>query len=211
MTESQLIYHITHIDNLPAIISDGCLWSDASILKRTNKRVVIGYGTIKRRRLEELQVSCYPTTYVGEYVPFYFCPRSPMLFVIHRKNSELEYQGGQRRIVHLVTHLETGIAVAGDRNWAFTNGNAGTSYTQFSNDMQDFDVFIDKNALKATDWRDGIVKERKQAEFLVQSFFPWTGIKAIGVIDEEIQNEVHQHLHMITHQPKVILRPNWYY
>jgi hypothetical protein len=31
---------------------------------------------IKRRRLEELEVHCYPGTRVGQYVPFYFCPGS---------------------------------------------------------------------------------------------------------------------------------------
>ncbi len=36
---------------------------------------------IKRRRVEELEVDCHPGTKVGDYVPFYFCPRSVMLFV----------------------------------------------------------------------------------------------------------------------------------
>jgi hypothetical protein len=39
-------------------------------------------SSIKRRRIEQLAVSCHPGTRVGDYVPFYFCPRSIMLFVI---------------------------------------------------------------------------------------------------------------------------------
>jgi hypothetical protein len=79
--EERLIFHITHIDNLPAILADGCLWSDYEVRMTSNNRTVIGFDTIKKRRLEELPVSCHPGTFVGHYVPFYFCPRSPMLYV----------------------------------------------------------------------------------------------------------------------------------
>jgi hypothetical protein len=59
-------------------------------------------SAIKRRRVEELEVSCHPGTKVGDYVPFYFCPRSVMLYVIHRANHpDLSYRGGQEPIVHL--------------------------------------------------------------------------------------------------------------
>jgi hypothetical protein len=77
------IYHITHIDNLTTIIADGCLWSDRRLLGTRAERVVIGLGNIKRRRLNEPPVHCHPGTMVGDYVPFYFCPRSPMLYMIH--------------------------------------------------------------------------------------------------------------------------------
>lgn len=40
---------------------------------------------IKRRRLEEIPVDCCSGRMVGEFVPFYFCPRSVMLFVIHKE------------------------------------------------------------------------------------------------------------------------------
>jgi hypothetical protein len=39
-------------------------------------------STIKQRRLA-LPVTCHPDDHVGDHVPFYFCPRSIMLFVIH--------------------------------------------------------------------------------------------------------------------------------
>jgi len=133
------ITHITHIDNLPAILAESCLWSDDKIQKSTHPRTAIGFDTIKARRLEELAVSCHPSTNVGHYVPFYFCPRSPMLFVIHRRNSELRYQGGQDRIIHLVSRIGTAIELAGDRPWAFSDGNAGARYARFSNHLTEFD------------------------------------------------------------------------
>lgn len=74
------IYHITHVDNLPAIVRDRVLLSDAIIAARGGPNVTIGMSEIKRRRIEEITVSCHSDTKVGDYVPFYFCPRSVMLF-----------------------------------------------------------------------------------------------------------------------------------
>jgi hypothetical protein len=67
------IYHITHVDNLEAIVKQGRLLSDA-LIAQSGPIQTIGMSKIKRRRLDELGVSCHPGTKVGEYVPFYFCP-----------------------------------------------------------------------------------------------------------------------------------------
>ena len=209
--EERLIFHITHLDNLPAILADECLWSDYEVLKTQNRRTVIGFDTIKKRRLEELPVSCHPSTNVGHYVPFYFCPRSPMLYVIHRRNAELTYQGGQDRIVHLVSRLGVAIQNAAGRPWAFSDGNAGARYARFSNDLAQFDEFVDWNAVQATDWSDSTVKERKQADFLVHQRFPWTGFFAIGVIDQSVADEVQRILALQDHCPTVAVKRDWYY
>lgn len=210
-TEERLIFHITHIDNLPAILAEGCLWSDFQVLKRTNQRTVIGFDTIKKRRLEELPVSCHPNMYVGHFVPFYFCPRSPMLYVIHRRNAELSYHGGQDRIVHLVSQIGTAIEVSNGKPWAFSDGNAGARYTRFSNDLARIDELVDWNAVGALDWRDPTVKERKQAEFLVHEQFPWEGILAVGTTNQAIADEVQHLLSPHQHRPQVIVKQGWYY
>jgi ssDNA thymidine ADP-ribosyltransferase, DarT len=62
-------------------------------------------------------------------VPFYFCPRSIMLYLLHRGNHpELDYTGGQRPIVHLVADLHEIVrwAEAQGVRWAFSDRNAGT-------------------------------------------------------------------------------------
>ena len=209
--EERLIIHITHVDNLPAILTDGCLWSDAEILQRSNTRTIIGFDKIKKRRLEELVVKCHPQTFVGEYVPFYFCPRSPMLYVIHRRNPELSYTGGQDRIVHLVSRVGMAIKSSGNGPWAFSDSNAGARYARFSNDLAEFDEFVDKDAIQATNWSDPAVKERKMAEFLVFRSFPWAAVVGIGVIGDKIRQEVEEHLSTHEHRPKVLVKRDWYY
>jgi hypothetical protein len=79
------IYHFLHIDRLPSIIADGCLWCDAVMVARQGTGTTIGLGRIKQRRLI-LPVTCHSGTRVGDYVPFYFCSRSIMLFMIYRAN-----------------------------------------------------------------------------------------------------------------------------
>jgi hypothetical protein len=80
------IYHIVHVDRLASIVADGCLWSDAEVVKRGHPGTTIGMGGIKTRRLG-LPVDCHPGDHVGDFVPFYFCPRSIMLYVIYCANT----------------------------------------------------------------------------------------------------------------------------
>jgi hypothetical protein len=107
------IYHITHIDNMSTIIREGVLLCDAAIAARGGPNVTIGMSEIKRRRIEEISVTCHPETKVGDYVPFYFCPRSVMLYLLYRANhSVLTYFGGQEPILHLVADLHEVVAWA---------------------------------------------------------------------------------------------------
>ena len=214
--ENRRIYQITHIDNLSSIIEEGCLRSDRRLVDANVDRVVIGMDHIKKRRLKELQVRpCHPNTYVGDYVPFYFCPRSPMLYMIHMKNDELKFQGGQERIVHLVTSLEYGIKEAGERPWAFSDGNAGAAYTQFSNDLEQLPTFIKWDAVNARRWSgrnvDPAIKNNKQAEFLVYDTFSWQTFRGIGVINETIRKEVQEILKNADHKPEVLVKSDYYY
>ena len=59
------IYHITHVDNLPSIIRDGGLWSDAELIARGGPAASIGMGNIKQRRLG-LPVDCHAGDNVGD-------------------------------------------------------------------------------------------------------------------------------------------------
>ncbi len=146
------IYHITHVDNLASLVADGVLLSDAEMIKRGGPKQAIGMSAIKRRRVEELEVATQPGTKVGDYVPFYFCPRSVMLFVIYRGNHpELTYRGGQGPIVHLEADLRKVTRWADENGvrWAFSLSNAGAYYTEFRSNLSDLNE-LDWDAIAAT-------------------------------------------------------------
>ena len=78
------LYHITHVDNLAGIIDEGGVWSDNDVAKRAPGRVRIGYSRLKEIRSRTPVGSVSPGAFVSDYVPFYFAPRSPMLYVIYK-------------------------------------------------------------------------------------------------------------------------------
>lgn len=206
------VYHITHVDNLPGIIAAGEVWSDAERIRRQVACTVVGMSSIKERRLR-IPVDCHPTTRVGEYVPFYFCPRSIMLYLLHMGNHpEITYRGGQGPIVHLVARLHDVVAWAVQNGvlWAFTTGNAAAGYVDFLNNLDNLDR-IDWKAVAARDWRSATTKEAKQAEFLLHRGFPWTLVKGIGVQNDSTAARVVQALGCGDYRPEVRVLPNWYY
>ena len=96
------IYHIIHVDRLRSVVKARGLLSEAKIASRKPAGTTIGMKDIKRRRLKELRLNSHPDLFVGDCVPFYFCPGSVMLYVISCANHpELSYRGGRCRIVHL--------------------------------------------------------------------------------------------------------------
>lgn len=82
------IYHIVHVDRLASIIANKALWSDGRVNRQGAEGTMIGMSNIKQRRLEELTLQdSHPDLFVGECVPFYFCPRSVMLYLIHMRTT----------------------------------------------------------------------------------------------------------------------------
>lgn len=207
------IYHITHIDNLSAISSKGKLISDAVRIAQNLPCLEVGMTTIKRRRLEEIEVTVHPETKVGQYVPFYFCPRSVMLFLIYRGNhAGMTYKGGQENMVHLQADFHEVIkrADAKPHPWAFSNGNAGAYITRYFNRIEDLNR-IDWTAVNATDFRDAQIKEKKQAEFLTFDAFPWNLIRKVGTINNTVATQARQILSSCPHQPTIEIKRDWYY
>ena len=204
------IYHIIHVDRLKSIIADNHIWCDAEILRRQLPGTTIGMNNIKKRRLTN-PLSSHPDLCVGDCVPFYFCPRSIMLYVISQRNHpELTHCGGQGPIVHLEADLYQTVAWAKKhgKRWAFTLSNAGTSYFEDLCDLKQLDE-INWNAVQATDWRE--CKEGKQAEFLIEQQFPWALISRIGVLSQRVYQQVMAGLGTAAHKPLVKIKPDWYY
>ena len=206
------IYHIVHVDRLSSIIADGHLWCDAVMdSSRADTGTTIGISDIKRRRRERM-LSSHRSLHIGDCVPFYFCPRSVMLYVIRRANHpELSYRGGQGPIIHLEADLRETVAWAdsNERRWAFTSSNAASYYFDDFSDLANLDR-LDWDAIQAREW-SGDRKDPKQAEFLVERSIPWRMISRIGVHSPGIRDRVLALLRASDHRPTVQIRRNWYY
>lgn len=211
-----LIYHIVHVDRLTSIMDDGFLWSDAETRRRESPGTTVGMRDIKNRRLS-IPLSSRPGLHVGECAPFYFCPRSVMLYLLARGNHEgVTYRGGQEPIVHMVADADRVVKWAEQSRvrWAFTLSNAASNYFE---DRADLDHLSDVNweAVNATRWSgNGIsrsVKEGKQAEFLVERAFPWELFLGIGVKSKGTSQQVADLMRGRAHRPEVRIKPDWYY
>lgn len=210
------IYHIVHIDRLASIVADGGLWSDSVMSDRTASGTTIGMRSIKERRLR-LELPCRPGLHVGECVPFYFCPRSVMLYLIHCANhEELEYRGGQEPIVHLQADLRVAVqwAESQAKRWAFTLSNAGATYIEDRCDLEQLGQ-INWSAVAASKWSgpgvSTLIKEGKQAEFLLEERFPWELVERIGVKSQGVARRAALATSGAAHRPPIEIRRDWYY
>lgn len=211
------IYHAVNVDRLPSIIGDGYLWCDAEARRRGVPGTTIGMDRIKERRLKELILDSHPDLHVGECVPFYFCPRSVMLFKLHKASDpELPHREGQGPIVHLEADLRQAVAWADDRQWrwAFTTSNAGSYHFDDYADLAHLDK-LNWDAIHARWWSGPKATEDaaywKQAEFLLEHSFPWELVERIGVLSRATRNATLQAVQAARHQPPVEVKRDWYY
>lgn len=198
------VSHITHIDNLASILQHECLWSDAKRIELGLVNQNIGYSHIKDRRLvRPVNVAAKGT--IGQYVPFNFCPRSVMLFVIHKGHQD--FKCGQDRVLHLISNTDT-IRLTNEHCF-FTDIHADLDYAE---QIDDFDRLAELDINRIINdkyWTD--FKEEKQAEFLAFESVQWESIHQIGVKSQDIADEVNVLLQDAQHKPEVVVRSNWYY
>ncbi|MEG3931878.1 MULTISPECIES: type II toxin-antitoxin system toxin DNA ADP-ribosyl transferase DarT [unclassified Microcoleus] len=204
------IYHITPIDNLESIISQGGLLAYNVMLETETNYTNIAYENIQDRRAR-IGVPCGAGGVLHDYVPFYFAPRSPMLYTINQGNVP-NYTQGQAPVIHLVSDVFE-IDIRG-LDFVFTDGHAVMTFTEFFDDLNYLGA-IDWDVMGSRYWfdtnEDNDRKRRRQAEFLVRNFLPWELITEIGVIDYTIQSQVENILQNFTDQTPVRVHKDWYY
>lgn len=207
------LYHFTHLDNLSGITRDGLL-SDSRAHEGGRLTTEVGNRRIKsNRKLREVDVG--PGGIVADYVPFYFAPRSPMLYAI-RSGNVPTYAGGQQGLVYLCTTLERIQEIS--LSWVASDRNAVLTLARFTDDLQDirddthvpWPLMLEKywNATEAEPDR----KERRQAELLVHQGVPWSAIMFVGARDQADLSRVQEVLGTLdVPQPRSDVRRDWYF
>ncbi|MBV6712505.1 type II toxin-antitoxin system toxin DNA ADP-ribosyl transferase DarT [Paenibacillus chitinolyticus] len=204
------IYHITNIENLHSIFNNSGLVCINQLHEDGSSFVNIAYEQIQSRRSEK-QVPLPPYGNLHDYVPFYFAPRSPMLYTINQGNVA-QYQGGQKQIIYLVSTVQQ--VLSEKIPFVFTDGHAIMSYSEFFNDPVDLKQ-IDWGIMSSRYWNDTIEypdrKRKRQAEFLAFEFFPIDSVLEIGVINDTFQDQALKILQSNSINIPVNVRREWYY
>lgn len=196
---------------MDSIIKEGSILSKNSDGLSSLNLVSIAHQNIQARRSGK-PISISPFGSLHDYVPFYFAPRSPMLYALHKGNVE-GYQKAQSEIIYLVSAAER--IVASNLGFVFTDRNASLSNASFFNEFGKFIEEVDQEILQANFWAntedDGDRKARRQAEFLVKDKVPLSEIIEIGVFDSRVKSLAEKALANSQLEILVGVKRGWYF
>jgi len=208
--EPTFIFHITPLDNLRSILAAGAMFAKRVLDQEDTDYTNMAHQSIQDRRAHTV-VPCGPGGSLHDYVPFYFAPRSPMLFTISRGNVE-GFAGGQSSVLHLLSTVQD-VCKAG-LGFVFTDGHGIMDFTEFFVALADLDQ-VDWPLMQETYWADtdddSDRKRRRQAEFLVHERFPVSLLRGIGVMNETTKHETESVLAEFGLAIPVAVKPGWYY
>ncbi len=166
----EFIFHMTHVDNLQNILKYGLQAHGNGFQKRdiSNREV-----NSRRSRREPVY-----GRHIHDYVPFYFSPRNPMLYV----------QDNEDDIVILAFPA----SLMYEEGMVFTDGNASSSGTEFYGELCDLDRLNWKclNSRYWNDFMDG--KRKKMAEVLLPKKVDKSKISAILCKNKKTQGKVNK-------------------
>ena len=98
------------------------------------------------------------------------------------------------------------------KRWAFTTSNAGAKSFHDYNSLNNLNK-VNWDAVNARFWSDEDIKAKKQAEFLMEEFFPWHLIESIGVRSKHVLTDVEEIINSNSnsYKPKVSVETKFYY
>jgi hypothetical protein len=206
------IFRFIHLENLPVYLARGGLHTP-----NTTPENGLAYKTIHNLEIQQcrrvIPIPCGPGGVIHDYVPFYFGYLSPMLLQLHTGRVE-GYGEGQQPIIYLVTTVQQ--VVESGAKFVFSDGHGIARFTEWFDNLDDLDK-VDWNMVYQRYWADNVDdldrQRRKQAEFLVHQFCPWSLIQEIAVIDEGMKQRVERILaeYGIEMSRRVAVRRGWYY
>jgi ssDNA thymidine ADP-ribosyltransferase, DarT len=196
--------------NLQSIAARNGINCFNSLVSNKIQRVSIAHQTIQDRRATT-SIPCGPGGFLHDYVPFYWAPRSPMLYAIHKGNVE-GCTTAQGDIIYLVSTAES--VRDSDIGFVFTDGHAIMAVSRFFDDLDHLGQ-IDWPLMRERYWRDTAEdpdrKRRRSAEFLVYKFFPLALVHGIAVMRQTTITKVRELLGMVGSGIDVRARADWYY
>jgi len=206
--EKALIFRITHVNNIPWILTNGLYCSSSG--HADPNYTPIGNAEIITRRARRI-VPIPPGGTLADYVPFYFTPFSPMLLNIKTGRNGVT-QRPMSEIAILVSSLPELQMQA--IPFVFTDRHAVLEPAEFHSTMDRLDR-IDWPRLQSRDFKrdpdDPGKFERYQAEALVHAHVPMAAILGIICYRPEEQTKIETTCGILKLVTKVLCRPGWYF
>jgi hypothetical protein len=204
-----LLFRITHMANLPWLLVKGlhCASSPVS----DPHFVSIGNPDLIANRAHR-RVPIHPGGTLSDYVPFYFTPKSPMLF-----NINTGYSGITRRPNREIAILFSSCQQMGNGgvSMLFTDRHAYTPTSLWSDDPADLATMIDWDILCRHDFARSDSypdkKERYQAEALAHWHVPANCLLGVACVSDAVAPSVETMLQAAGLTLKVFVRPTWYF
>ena len=196
---------MTHIENIPHILQNGITHTTSEYANPDF--VPIGDGSLITTRNNFILNN---GTRLGEYIPFYFGVRTPMLYVV-QNGFNLVAPTSAENIVYCVSSVQKIIDLQLD--FVFTDGHAvdGFSSQYTVADIQNIDTILDKNAINAKYWKDENdldKKRRKEAEFLVLGDISLHAILGYITYNENAKNKI---ITFGADATNVLIKPEFYF
>jgi len=199
-----------HLRNLEGVVASGRLFCESDRQNQGGNWVSIAHENIQDRR-RATQVPCGPRGTLCDYVPWYFAPRSPMLYAHYRGNVPGN-PDGQNPIIYFRSTVQR--VIEARIPFVFTNGHAIMFNSRFFDDIRNLDK-IDWPLMQSTYWNatdtDPDRPRRRQAEFLVHESFPLPLIDEIVVFDRQVLVTAENCLQTSSHGPIIRVDKRWYF
>jgi hypothetical protein len=211
------IYRITHIENIPNILQHGIthrnspkanpdfitIGDNSLINTRSTKTVKVDNGNFIN--LDAI------TIVLGNFIPFYFGVKMPMLYVIQNGGNFVEKATPAEDIVYLACPIKT--IIQANSIYYFTDGHATDNLTTFydKSKINELPTLIDWHAVKADYWggQENLdIKRKKQAEFLVSDQLPPDYLIGFGCYNESAKQRL---ILMGVEEEKIKVISNAYY
>lgn len=199
------LFRMTHIVNIPHILLHGITHINSPSTNQNYQ--AIGDSTLINTRSEFVMPN---GRRLGEYIPFYFGPRTPMLYVVQKGLNGVKLTSAQD-IVYCVTSIDKILQL--NLNFVFTNGHAVDALSDFFDikNINDVDTIIKKNDVYAKYWKDDVdtdLKRRREAEFLVE-----TDISSAAILGYIVYNQVAKNTMLAygIQDNNIHLRTNFYF
>lgn len=176
-------YRITHINNFSLLLKNGIV--NKNHPNASDDYIEIGNPEIiDVRSTSAVKIDDYGM--IGDYVPFYFTPKSIMLYNIITGYWHPKVPMRNRSEILVIRCLIEELANL--PKWFFTDGQGNKDFTKHFNDLQmlnEIDWECIQNSKFKNDYDDPDRSRKYQAEFLVHYEVPIDSIESLNVYNQQ--------------------------